>query len=292
MNTAKKNNYAKIRFSAAMAVFGTIGIFVRYINMPSALIAMVRGYVGFLFLLLLMTLAKKPLEKDSMRRNFWRLAFSGALIGVNWILLFEAYRYTTVAVATLCYYMQPVFLTLASPLALKEKLSPKKLACVLAAVFGMTFVSGVWNGTSGGAAGIWGIILGLLAAGFYTGVILMNKTLTKMDASQQTMVQLLFAAVAATPYVLLRVRPGEMTLTVHGILLLLFVGAFHTGLAYVLYFSQLSAIPAQSAAILGYIDPVVAIILSAVLLREPLGMMELAGAVLILGSAFISEWSG
>ena len=84
---------------AAMSIFGTVGIFVRYIPMASAPIAFFRGLVGFLFLLAVMALSGKKPDRQSIRENGKILLLSGAAIGANWILLFEAYRYTTVAVA-------------------------------------------------------------------------------------------------------------------------------------------------------------------------------------------------
>ena len=136
-------NKAKLELIASMFIFGTIGIFVRHIPLPSSMIALVRGFVGAFFVLLFVYLKKSKLDKAAVRKNFVMLALSGAFIGINWILLFESYHYTTVATATLCYYMQPIFVILASPILLKEKLTPKKVICVLVALVGMVFVSGV-----------------------------------------------------------------------------------------------------------------------------------------------------
>ena len=280
---------SKARLAASMVIFGTIGIFVHYIGMPSALIAMVRGLLGFGFLLVFMRIRRQAFAGADVRRNLWKLVFSGACIGFNWILLFEAYRYTTVAVATLCYYMQPVIVTVLSPLVLRERMTARKLVCVLTALFGMTFVSGVWSGGAGSGS-LTGILLGLGAAALYSTVVLTNKKMTPMPAAQQTMIQLLCAGLVVAPYALMTIGGGTLHVTPLSVGLLLFVGIFHTGFAYELYFGEISRLPAQTCAILSYIDPVVAVLLSALLLREPLGVSGVAGAVLILGSALISEW--
>ena len=136
-------NKAKLELIASMFIFGTIGIFVRHIPLPSSMIALARGFVGAFFVLLFVYLKKSKLDKSAIKKNFVMLALSGAFIGINWILLFESYNYTTVATATLCYYMQPIFVILASPFLLKEKLTVKKVACVVVALIGMVFVSGV-----------------------------------------------------------------------------------------------------------------------------------------------------
>ena len=164
-----------MQLTLSMVVFGTIGIFVRYIPLPSAAIACVRGAVGALFLLCVMALKKTKPDVDGIKKNLLLLALSGGAIGFNWIFLFEAYRYTTVAAATLCYYMAPVIVIMASPFVFKEKMTVKKILCVLAALVGMVFVSGVAGSGLPEAGELKGILFGLGAAVLYAGVIMMNK---------------------------------------------------------------------------------------------------------------------
>ena len=168
-------NKAKLELIASMFIFGTIGIFVRYIPLPSNMIALVRGFIGAFFVLLFVYIKKSRLDFQMIRKHFFMLFLSGVFIGINWILLFEAYRYTTIAIATLCYYMQPIFVILASPFLLKEKLTIKKLLCVAVALFGMVFVSGVMESGIPAVSEAKGILYGLGAAFFYAAVVLMNK---------------------------------------------------------------------------------------------------------------------
>ena len=219
------------------------------------------------------------------------LALSGAFIGINWILLFESYHYTTVATATLCYYMQPIFVILASPILLKEKLTPKKVICVLVALVGMVFVSGVLQTGIPALSEAKGILYGLGAALFYATVVLMNKKITNISAYDKTIMQLGMGAIVLSPYVMLTQNFATATLSMTPSLwaLLLFVGLVHTGVAYALYFDSMKDLKAQTIAIFSYIDPIVAIILSALLLKENMGLYGVIGAVLVLGSTFISE---
>ena len=150
----KSVNRAKLDLIIAVTAFGTIGIFVRYINLPSSVIAFVRGAVGAVFLLLLLYFRRTPFRWASVQPHWKLLALSGAIISFNWITLFEAYRYTTVATATLCYYMAPVFVTLASPFLFHEKLTTRKLLCVLAALCGMVSGSSVGNTVTTGSVTI------------------------------------------------------------------------------------------------------------------------------------------
>ena len=118
----------KLRLLLAMGIFGTVGIFVYMIPLPSGLIALCRAVLGMVFLIPVMLLSKQPVHKEVIRKNLPVLLLSGVCLGANWVLLFEAIRYSGVAVATACYYLAPAFLLLCSPL-IGEKLTIKKLAC-------------------------------------------------------------------------------------------------------------------------------------------------------------------
>ena len=279
----------KLKILTSMAIFGTVGIFVRFIPMDSAAIAFCRGVLGCVFLLALMALTGRKLSLPDIRKNFLVLAISGAAIGINWILLFESYRYTTVAIATICYYLAPAFVTLASPLV-GEKLTAKKLGCIGVALVGMVFVSGVFQGSQQGS--LMGVLLGVGAAVFYASVILLNKKLSPIGAYDKTLCQLGTAALVIAPYLLLSggIRFGDMTAL--GWVMLAIVGVVHTGIAYALYFGAIRDVNAQTAAILSYLDPVLSILLSALILRERLDVFSVIGAVLILGSALYSELPG
>ena len=176
---------------ASLCIFGTISLFVRNIALGSGLIALSRGLLGTVFLLLFLAVRRQKPDIPAIRKNLGILLLSGGIMGLNWALLFEAYRYTTVAVATLCYYMQPVFLTLAAAVLLGEKLSVKKGICILAALCGMILISGVIGGGIPEARELTGIALGLGAACFYACVILCNKKLKDIGAYDKTIVQLL-----------------------------------------------------------------------------------------------------
>ena len=279
---------ATFKLTLSMIIFGTIGIFRRYIPLPSSLVAMTRGLTGMLFLLLVMVLRKRGMNRAAVRKRLGMLCLSGAAIGVNWILLFEAYNYTSVATATLCYYLAPMFVILASPLVVGERLTAKKLICVLAALLGMVFVSGVLE-AGGGSSDLKGVLLGLGAAVLYASVVLMNKQLGDVPAYDRTIVQLGSSAAVLLPYVLLTENLGTLSFTPGTIALLLVVGVVHTGIAYALYFGSLMQLKAQTAAILSYIDPVVAVLLSALVLREHMSLLSGLGAVLVLGAAVVSE---
>ena len=279
--------------TGSMIIYGTIGIFRKFIPLPSDALAFSRGIAGGVFLLLLMRVRGQRFAWEKTgKKNFILLAVTGAIIGFNWILLFEAYNYTTVAVATLCYYMQPVIGLMLSPLVLKERISGKQMFFAALSVAGMILVSGVIGDNAGGPGNTRGILLGLGAAVLYAAVILINKQIRGVPAYEKTVIQLISAAAALIPYMAahgnLRSFPMNGTETV----LLLIVCLVHTGIAYALYFGAIENLPARSCALLSYIDPVTAVLLSALFLHEAVTVFSAAGAVLIIGSAIGSELAG
>ena len=280
---------ATLKLTLSMFVFGTIGIFRRYIPLPSSMVAMTRGIVGMLVLLAFLRLKKVKLDRGAIRKNAPVLVLSGVAMGVNWILLFEAYNYTSVATATLCYYLAPIFIIIVSPFLLRERITAKKLVCVAVALLGMVFVSGVLQTGISGVSELRGILLGIAAAAFYASVVLLNKRLGDVPAYDRTILQLGAAGVALLPYVLLTENMAALEFTGLSVLMLAIVCIVHTGVAYALYFGSLMNLKAQTAAILSYIDPVVAIILSALLLKENMDIFGVIGAILVLGAAVVSE---
>lgn len=280
---------AKVKLVIAMLIFGSIGIFVRTIDMPSGILALVRGSIGTVFLWLAGIAMKRKISSKAIKKNFKLLMLSGVAIGANWICLFEAYRYTTISVATLCYYLSPVFVILVSPIFLKEKLTAVKGGCVMLSLLGMMLVVDVFNGGYENGSGIKGVAFGIMAALLYASVVIMNKFLKEIEPIDMTVSQLGIASVVLLPYILLTGSGSKVTINGSTLLLLLLLGIVNTGIAYLLYFSSLKDLSGQTAALFSYIDPVTAILLSALLFQEKMSVPQVLGAVLILGSTVVSE---
>lgn len=278
---------SKLCLIIAMLIFGSIGLYVREIPLASSQIALARGVIGSVFLLGASFIMKRRFSLSAIKKNAILLLASGAGIGFNWILLFEAYKYTSIPKATLSYYFAPVFVVFLSPFVLKEKLTVLKTFCILAALTGMYFVAGV-GGDGVHRSDMFGIGFGLLAAMLYAIVILINKFLKDLTGLETTFVQIACATLVLVPYVLWEGNINYSSLNGKAIGLLLIVGFINTGIAYLLYFTSIQRLKGQTIAIFSYIDPIFAILLSAVFLGEKLNILQILGAVLILGSAFLS----
>jgi RarD protein len=287
MTHLKKSSGAAAALLSAILIFGTVGILKHYIPLPAALVALIRGLLGSLFLILFMLVTKKRFSFKAAKEDLPVLLLSGGCIGVNWLLLFEAVD-ISVSVGTLCYYTAPIFVILFSPLLLKEKLTPVKLVAVFVALGGMLLVSGVFE--SGKGAGLPCVLYGLGAALLYASVMILNKKLKRVSAYERTVVQLLAASLVLLPFCLFGGEFKELSSCgATDWILLAVIGIVHTGLAYALYFGSMMHLPGQTVALLSYLDPATAILWAALLLSEIPSPLTAVGAVLVIGAAMAGE---
>ena len=281
---------AKGKLLTAMLIWGSLGLFVKHIPLSSPELAFFRALIGGLFLLLVTIIGRKPLSGHAIRPMLALLILSGAAISINWIFLFQAYKYTTVPIATLSYYFAPVLIILISPLLFKERLTAIRLLCVLLATFGLGLILlGGQMGQETGAVPV-GVGFGLLAAIFYAAVVILNKFLQGLSGHETTLIQLTAAALVLGLYITLTGGFHLNAMTASSWLMVAVVGILHTGVAFLLFFSAIPQLSSQSLALFSYVDPISAMIFSALFLHELLTPLQLAGGILILGAACFSEW--
>ncbi|AZV50824.1 MULTISPECIES: DMT family transporter [Bacillus] len=279
---------SSIQFILSMIIFGTIGLVVRYIDLSSSETAFLSSSIGFLFLTLVFINKRKSFSWKKIKSCGIFLFLSGIALGGNWIFLYQSYEYTTLTNATLGYYFAPVFVMLLSPIFLKEKLSFKKVICIFVAVLGMMFIVG--NGVSAsGREDLIGIILGLIAAAFYAALMLLNKFIKEMNRLEVTIIQLLVTALILLPYVLITEGLNMLSVSSSSIPFIIFLGIVNTGIGFWLFFSGMEKLKGQSIAVLSYVDPFVAILISGLILQEQFTLLQIMGGILLLGSTFASE---
>lgn len=280
---------AKIMLSISMAIFGTLGIFTRNIAISSGELALYRAILAAALIFVYLIFTKQKIDFRSIKKELLLLLLSGIAMGINWILLFEAYKYTTISAATLSYYFAPVIVTVVCPILFKEKLSGKQIICFLMSTLGLVLITGIGDLRNGND--FIGILFGLGAALFYAAVILLNKFIKNVEGIHRTFLQFLSAIVILIPYVIMTsgVTLGNLNLT--GWVNLLIVGFIHTGVTYCMYFSSLKELPGQKAAILSYIDPLAAVLISVAILGETMTIWQVIGGILILGFTLWNEIS-
>lgn len=279
---------ARNEYICAGIIYGTIGCILHFVNIPSEFVVICRGIIGALFIYTYLMIKKNHMDFPSIKSNLFNLILSGAGLGLNWVFLFAAYRYTSVAIGTLCNYVGPIIVIALSPFLYKERLTLKKVLCVLSAAIGIICISGVFDSTDTHVS-LFGIALGLLSAVCFVINVVFTRRTKDVSVYDKAVTQLVAAALASLPYALIVNRNTQITIDLRSVILILVLGLIHTGLAYCFYFRAMSTLPVQTFSILGYIEPVVAIILSALFLKEKLTIMGIIGAVLILGAVFVSE---
>ncbi len=280
----------KFRIITAMLIFGSIGVFVKNINLSSSEIALLRGVIGSLFLICASFFVSQKPSFQSIKENIVLLILSGSAIGFNWILLFQSYKYTTISNATLSYYFAPIFVMILAPYVLKEKLTAVKVGCIITAMIGLFLIVNIGgSSTSGSYNHVVGILYGLSAAVLYSSVILMNKFIRNLAGFETTLVQLVVAVLVLTPYVFIKDHMDFSGVNSNSIIYILILGIVHTGIAYFLYFTSVKELTGQTIAVLSYIDPISAVIIAALFLGESMSFIQMIGGSLILGSAFFSD---
>ncbi|MEH7333012.1 EamA family transporter [Neobacillus drentensis] len=280
----------KLRLIMTMLIFGSIGVFVKKIDLSSSEIAFLRGIIGSLFLLIVSFIVKHKPSFQALKQNAVLLLVSGAAIGLNWIFLFQSYRYTTISNATISYYFAPIFVMILAPWVLKEKLTSTKVICIIMAMIGLFLIVNPGSGNSSGSENnVVGILYGLLAAAFYASVILMNKFIKNLSGFEITLVQLMAGALVLLPYVVWQSHLDFSGINSTSVIFILIIGIIHTGLAYFLYFTSLQELKGQTIAVLSYIDPISAVLIAAIFLHESMTMIQLLGGILVLGATFLSE---
>ena len=289
MKIINKQMNPRITMALSMAIFGTLGLFVRNISVSSGELALYRAVLAAILIGIFLLLTGQKIPFSKIRKEVPLLLISGIAMGINWILLFEAYKYTTVSVATLSYYFAPVTVTVICPFLFKEKLTAKQIICFAMSTLGLVLITG--TGSIGGGKDFIGILFGLGAAMFYATVIILNKFIKNVDGIHRTFLQFVSAIIVLVPYVMLTSGITLGNLNSIGWINLLIVGLVHTGITYCMYFPSIKELPGQKAAILSYIDPLVAVFISVTVLGETMTLMQICGGLLILGFTLWNEIS-
>jgi predicted permease, DMT superfamily len=274
-----------IFFIASMVIFGTNGLIVANISLGSAEIVLMRTFLGSLFLLAVV-LVKRSFSFADLKADLVPATMGGAALGLNWVMLFSAYRSAGVGLSTLTYYCGPIIVLALSPVLFREKLTWNKLLAIAAVAVGMFCITG---DIEPGSDVQTGILFGGGAALLYASLIVANKRVKRLSGLNCAMYELIVAFFVVLIYLVASNVKLPVIPAAEDIVWVLVIGLVNTGLAYYLYFSSLQKLPGQTVALVCYIDPLTALLVSGAFLGEKLFAVQIAGAVLILGGACLGE---
>ena len=278
---------ATLKIIISMLLYGTIPYFVTLANMPSAHTAFFRTLFGSAFLMLFIILTKHKINFNALKKNCVKLAVSGAFMGLNWVSLFESYRYISTSVSTIIYYLAPVMVLVLAPFLLKEKLSVSKIVGVCIALVGVILLN---QNSSPSSVVTIGLILAFISAILYASIILINKKVKGVDGLDSTLVQLLVACIVLFVYMTVTSQLNISFASTTSFITIVILGIVHTGIAYCLYFSAISYVNAQMIALYSYIDPLVVILVSTIFLDESMSFIQVVGAILIFMGAIFGQF--
>lgn len=281
-----ENSKSYIKFIISLLIFGSNGLVASLISLSSNEIVFLRTFIGGIFLLAILLYQKKPLASLKNKRHFFFVVMSGVSMGISWLFLYEAYKCTGVSLATLIYYCGPVFVMILSPVLFKESFTTAKVFGFAAVLLGMLCVN---INSLAGEGFSKGILFSLLGAVFFALMTVLNKEGFSITGIENSAISIL--ASCATAAVFTAVRYGiSFEIPAGSIAPIIFIGLINTGLGCYLYFSSMSSLPAQTVSVSGYLEPLSALVFSALFLHETLLPLQLLGAFLIIGGAAFGEF--
>ncbi|MDO5649149.1 MAG: DMT family transporter [Gallicola sp.] len=283
-NKTKWNKKAYLKYISSLLLFGTNGIIASFILLPSTSIVFLRAMIGSILLVLLFLLSKESFSFLKHRKDFLFTALSGIATAFSWSFLYEAYQQIGVSLATLLYYCGPVLVLAMSPFFFKEKITLQKIASIVIVLIGVYLIN---RGSIGTRTSFFGIFCGLMAALFYSFMVLFGKKSERITGLEMSALQLLFTFLSLSVFWFFT-KGFTFDFTGGHPLPIILLG-LSTGIGCYLYFSPLNDLPAQTIAISGYLEPLAAVLLSVLLLKETLFPLQILGAVLIIGGAILGE---
>ena len=280
------SDYAKI--IASYLIFGLNGIVASRIMLSSHEIVYLRTFIGSLFLIAAFLLTGGRFTALRKGRDLIFLLLSGIAMGTSWMFLYEAYRQIGVGLATLAYYIGPVLVMAVAPLVFKEKLIPARLKGFAVVLAGMVMVNG--NAFAEGALS-WGLVCGLMSAVMLAVMVIFNRMAVSITGFENAVLQLTVSFLTVAVFTV--AKQGFMVSIPPGSLApMLLLGFVNTGFGCYLYFSTMQRLPAQTVVITGYLEPLSALLFSALLLGERMTTVQMIGAAMILSGAMYGEWVG
>ncbi len=271
----------------AIILWSSLGIIIRLSGAPVIVLIL---YAALISAVLTGTGLLKPEYRRGMPKGRGLLPFLvlGPLSLLNTFSFFYAYRYTSIANAVLTHYTAPIFVAFLAPVFLRERLTGRTLLAVGISTAGLWLLLGLSGGeflekALSGDRETGGILAGLLSGLAYAVLIIVFRVFSQ---NAHPVVMTFFQNSVIT-LVLLPFK-GMPAISISTILVVLVMGIVHSTIAPILYFRGMAKVTANRAAILGYLEPVCAIILGTLFPGERMGLQSIIGGAMILGSGYLT----
>ncbi len=282
-NVSRKVDYLKYMLS--LLLFGSNGIVAAAVDAEAVAIVFWRTLLGSLLLAGIFVAKRQCVTVHHRPKDAAFLLLSGASTGMSWVFLYEAYRLAGVGVSTVIYYIGPVAVMALSPMLFKERLTAGKVCCL-----GIVLVGAILLNSASGEAGVdpAGLACAFASAACHAVMVIFNKLASRTQGLENPMLQLAISFATVAVYLLFAGK-GLPAFPVRTAMPLVVLGLVNTGLGCYLYFSSLGGLRAQSIVVLGYLEPLSAVVLALLLLGEPMSLVQAAGCAMIIGGALLAE---
>lgn len=276
---------AFIKHISSLLLFGLNGIVASNIALNSYEIVFLRTFLGSVFLVVLFLLGKGKFHIKENKKDALFIIYSGIAMGTSWMFLYEAYQQIGVSLSILIYYCGPVIVMILSPIIFKEKLTASKIIGFLIVLVGLVFVNG---NAIGDSSNTWGLFCGAMSAVTYFFMVTLNKQSKRITGIENPVIQLVVSFL--TVGVFLGIKQGfAISIPTNAWIWILILGVINTGVGCYWYFSTLSKLPVQTVAVCSYLEALSAVVFAALLLGEKMTVIQVVGAVCIIGGAMIGE---
>ncbi len=276
---------AFLKYISALLLFGLNGIVASNIALNSYEIVFMRTLIGSILLIVLFLFGKGKFHVKDNKKDMVFIALSGVAMGTSWMFLYEAYQQIGVSLASLLYYCGPVIVMILSPIIFREKLTVPKIAGFLIVLVGIFLVNGSVTEKN---SNLWGIFCGGMSAIMYFFMVTFNKKAKNISGMENSVIQLFVSFL--TVAIFIGIKQGfVINVPTNDWVWIIILGILNTGIGCYLYFSPLSKLPVQTVAVCGYLEPLSAVVFATILIGEKMTLVQMIGAVCIIGGAMIGE---
>lgn len=268
---------ASLYILLAIFLWSSLGVVVRLSNVEIHILIFYSLVVAIIVQGTMLSQKKYRKEIPDIKKLKYPIIL-GCVSLLNTFTFFYAYKNTTIANAVLTHYTAPVIVAFLAPFFLKEKITKKIIVVIILASTGLWIML---DGFSLQEGQTMGIIAGLISGIAYAIIIIFLR----IHSQKFNPIVLAFFTNST---ILILLAPFIREIPLHALWFFLFMGIVHSTIAPILYFKGLQHISANRAAVLGYLEPVCAIIFSMLLLNEIPGIHSIIGGIMIIFSGYLT----
>lgn len=282
MDKKNESSVSLLQIHLAVFLFGSAGLFGKFLTLPSTVIVLGRVFFATIALLLILLIKKQNLALKSPK-DYLLLGLSGIILAIHWTTFFQSIQVSSVAIGLISFATFPVFVTFLEPYFLKHKIQTIDIVTAVITVLGAALVVPSFQL---GNSTTQGVIWGLISAFTFALLSVFNKKNVKAYSSLViAFYQDLVATIVLLPFFFI----SKPSLHPTNIILLVVLGVIFTALSHSLFIQGMTKVKAQTASIIASLEPVYGIIFAALLLSEYPSIRTLLGGGIILCTVFYSS---